>query len=178
MILDAFLMFDIGVLITANGTTQASTNIIDLHNNVAGVGGIPALANLQGARDMGIGDDPSLKLFVAVTVAATTGTSMSVALQGAPDNGSGAPGSYATWYVSPVYTTAQLILSARLLDMDVPRPPAGVAIPRFLRLLYTTVSTCNPTVESGIVLDRPDQPYSSTNNAILGGYPAGINIAN
>jgi hypothetical protein len=173
MILDAFLLFDSAVAITANGTTQASTNIIDLH-----MSGIPVLANLQGARDMGIGDDPALKILVTVTVAATTGTSMSVALQGAPDNGSGVPGSYATWYVSPVYTTAQLVASARLMDMDLPRPPAAVGIPRFLRLLYTTVSTCNPTVTSGLVLDRPDHPYAGTSNAALGGYPAGITISN
>ena len=178
MILDAYLMFDIGVLITASGTTQDSTNIIDLHNNVAGVGGIPVLANLQGARDIGIGDDPAMKILVVVTAAASTGTSMSVTLEGAPDNGSGAPGSFVAWYVTPVYTTAQLLVGTRLMDMDMPRPPAGVSIPRFLKLVYTTVSTCNPTVESGIVLDRSDQPYSSTKNQILGGYPAGINITN
>ena len=178
MILDAYLMFDIGVAITANGTTQDSTNIIDLHNNVAGVGGIPALANLQGARDIGIGDDPAMKLLVVVTVAATTGTSMSVTLEGAPDNGSGGTGSFVAWYVTPVYTTAQLVIGARLMDMDMPRPPAAVSIPRFLKLVYTTVSTCNPTVESGIVLDRMDQPYQSTSNAVMGGYPAGITVAN
>ena len=174
MILDAQLAFDTSTLITANGTTQTSGNIIDLHAS----GAIPVLANLQGARDMGIGDDPGLELLVQVLTAASTGTSMSVALQGAPDNGSGAPGTYATWWTSPAYTTAQLVAGARLMDMVMPRPPAGVAIPRFLRLLYTTVSTCNPTIGAYIVLDRMDQPYSSTNNAIMGGYPAGITIAN
>jgi hypothetical protein len=34
---------------------------IDLHT-----AGIPVLVNLQGARDMGIGDDPALKLLVQV----------------------------------------------------------------------------------------------------------------
>jgi hypothetical protein len=173
MILDGLLMFDVGVLITANGTTQDSTNVLDL-----GGPGLPVLANLQGARDIGIGDDPAMKLLVVVTVAATTGTSMSVLLAGAPDNGSGSPGSFVTWYISPVYTTAQLVVGARLLDMDMPRPPAGVVIPRFLKLTYTTVSTCNPTIESGIVLDRIDQAYSSTKNQTLGGYPAGIVVAN
>ena len=173
MILDGYLAFDINALITASGTTQNSSNTIDLH-----MLGIPVLANLQGARDIGIGDDPALKLLVQVTTAATTGTSMSVTLQGTTDNGSGAPGTFVSWYTTPVYTTAQLVAGARLMDMDVPRPPAGVAIPRFLRLLYTTVSTCNPTVSAFIVLDRHDLPYLSTNNAVLGGYPAGITIAN
>ena len=173
MILDNLLMFDVGVLITANGTTQDSANILDL-----GGPALPVLANLQGARDIGIGDDPAMKLLVMVTVAASTGTSMSVTLEGATDNGAGAPAAFSAWYVSPVYTTAQLIAGARLMDMDMPRPPDGVAIPRFLKLVYTTVSTCNPTVESGLVLDRMDQAYSSTKNSVMGGYPAGINIAN
>ena len=173
MILDALLAFDTSTLITANGTTQNSANVIDL-----GGPGLPVLANLQGARDIGIGDDPAMKLLVQVTVAATTGTSMTVTLQGAPDNGSGLPGTYVTWYVTPVYTTAQLVVGARLMDMDFPRPPAAVAVPRFLRLVYTTVSTCNPTMESFIVLDRHDQMYQSTTNQTLGGYPAGIYVAN
>ncbi len=174
MILDAFLAFDTATAITANGTTQASANVLDLHIT----GGLPVLANLQGARDIGIGDDPAMKLLVLVTVAATTGTSMSVTLQGATDNGSAAPNAYSSWYTTPVYTTAQLVAGARLMDMDMPRPPAAIAIPRFLRLLYTTVSTCNPTVEAFLVLDRMDQMYQSTNNAVMGGYPAGITVSN
>ena len=59
-----------------------------------------------------------------------------------------------------------------------PRPPAAIAVPRFLKLVYTTVSTCNPTVEAFIVLDRHDQMYQSTTNQTLGGYPAGIYINN
>jgi hypothetical protein len=173
MILDAFLAFDTSTLITASGTTQNSANVIDL-----GGPGLPVFANLQGARDIGIGDDPAMKLLVVVTVAASTGTSMTVSLQGATDNGSGAPAAYSTWYTTPAYTTAQMVVGARLMDMDMPRPPDGIAIPRFLRLVYTTVSTANPTVESFLVLDRHDQPYSSTNNAVLGGYPAGITVAN
>ena len=33
-------------------------------------------------------------------------------------------------------------------------------------------------VIAGIVLDRDDQPYSGTGNSVVGGYPAGINVAN
>jgi hypothetical protein len=175
VILDALLAFDTATLITANGTTQNSANILDLHIIN---GGLPVLANLSGARDIGIGDDPALKLLVQVTVAATTGTSMTVTLEGATDNGSGAPNSFSVWWVSPAYTTAQLVVGARLMDMDFPRPPQGIAVPRFLKLVYTTVSTCNPTIGAYIVLDRMDQMYQSTNNAVMGGYPAGINIAN
>ncbi len=119
-----------------------------------------------------------MKILVQVITAYTGGTSLSVTLQGATDNGSGAPGTYSTWYVSAVYTTAQLVAGARLLDMDMPRPPAGVAIPRFLRLVYTSVGAVTGNISSFMVLDRHDQLYQSTNNAVLGGYPAGITVAN
>lgn len=185
MILDASLQFTGypatgGIVVTGTNYdlpttgTQNSSNIIDLH-----MAGIPALANLQGARDMGIGDDPALKLLVQVTTTIANGTTLQVVLQGAPDNGSGAPGSYTNWWASPVYAEATLVAGARLYDMDMPRPPAGVGIPRFLRLGY--VSTGTHTVGAlgaWIVLDRMDQYYRSTSNAVMGGYPAGITVAN
>jgi hypothetical protein len=186
MILDGFLQFTGapatgGIVVTGTNydlpTTgaQFSSNILDLH----GTGLIPTLANLQGARDMGIGDRPALKMLVQVTTLFGGGTSLRVALQGAPDNGSGAPGSYTDWWLSPVYTEAQLVAGARLYDMDFPRPPAGVGIPRFLRLGYLSVGThTSGAVGAWVIIDRMDQYYSSTNNAVMGGYPAGINIAN
>lgn len=174
MILDALLQFDSAANVFSNGTTVNSTNVLDLH-----MAGIPVLANLQGARDMGIGDDPAMKLLVQVSTLFVGGTSCSVALQGATDNGSGAPGTFSTWWISPAYAVATLIVGARMLDMDMPRPPAGIAIPRFLRLLYTCVgNVTGGAVNSYLVIDRMDQPYSSTGNAVMGGYPAGITIAN
>jgi hypothetical protein len=157
--------------------TAVSGNILDLH---LAAGGIPVLANLQGARDIGIGDDPALKLYVQVTVAFAGGTSLQVTFQGATDNGAGAPNAFSPYYSTPVYTTAQLVQGARLMDMDVPRPPAGVAVPRFLQLNYTIVGTMSGggTIRGFIVLDRPDQMYLSTSNAVMGGYPAGITVAN
>ncbi len=185
MILDAFLQFTGfpatgGIVVTGTNYdlpttgTQNSSNIIDLH-----MAGIPVLANLQGARDMGIGDDPALKMLVQVITAITGGTNLQVVLQGAPDNGSGAPGSYTNWWASPVYAEATLVAGARLYDMDLPRPPAGVGVPRFLRLGYVSTGTHSAgALGAWIVLDRSDQMYQSTGNATLGGYPAGITVAN
>jgi hypothetical protein len=151
-----------------------STNTIDLH-----MAGIPVLATGQGARDIGIGDDPAMKLLVQVSVTAVGGTSLIVALQGAPDNGSGAPGTFVTWWTSPTYALATLVAGARLYDMDMPRPPAGVSEPRFLRLLYTAAGTFSAgNLQGFIVLDRHDQFYNALNNAILGGYPPGVVVAN
>lgn len=177
MIRDAFLLFDSAANLAQVVGTYTSANIIDLH-----MSGIPVLANLQGARDMGIGDRPALKLLVQVVTTFTSGGAgtLAVSLQGAPDNGSGAPGSYATWWTSPAYALATLNTGSRLFDMDFPRPPDGVGMPRFLRMSYAVAGATMTagTVSAEIVLDRQDQPYQGTDNSISGGYPAGITIAN
>lgn len=162
-------------------TTTASTNQIDLHNTYP-TSMIPSLVSGQGARDMGIGDDPAIKVLCQVTAAFTTGTgaTLSVALQGAPDNGSNAPASFVTWYASPVTAVAGLGIGVRLLDMDLPRPPAGQPIPRFLQLAYiiATGTMTAGTLKGFLVLDRHDMVYNGTANNVIGGYPPGIVIAN
>lgn len=154
-----------------NGT-QTSSNVLDL-----GLAGIPLSASGGGARDIGIGDDPAMKLLVLVVVAFTGGTSLQVNLQGAPDNGSGAPGALTTMYSSPVVVEANLIIGARLADIDVPRPVPAQPLPRFLALQYVSVGTHGAgQLRAHIILDRHDMPEQS--NAVLGGYPPGIAIAN
>jgi len=178
MILDALLQFDNAVSLAIAAGTQASTNTIDL-----GVtSGIPTSASGGGARDIGIGDDPAMKLLVQVTTTFTSGGAgtLSVTLQGAIDNGAGAPAAFSSWWASPAYALATLNAGSRLLDMDMPRPPDGIAIPRFLRLLYTVAAATMTAgnVSAFLVLDRDDQIYQSTDNSVMGGYPAGINVAN
>ena len=182
MILDALLQFDNAASLAIAAGTQASTNVIDFGLGTSTNPAIPSNANGGGARDMGIGDDPALKLLVQISTTFTSGGAgtLSVAIQGAPDNGSGAPGSYTTWWTSPVYALATLVAGARLLNMDFPRPPAGVAVPRFVRLLYTVAGATMTAgaVSAYLVLDRVDQMYNSTNNAVPGGYSPGIAISN
>ena len=126
---------------------------------------------------MGIGDDPALKLLIEVVVAFTGGTSLQCTLQGAPDNGSGVPGSFTTMWTGPVVVEANLIVGAYLANIDVPRPVPGQPIPRFLQLQYISVGTHGAgQVEACIVLDRFDQPTGTT--GALSGYPAGITVAN
>lgn len=183
MILDAFLQFtggSGGVGSTNNSDapttgTQNSSNVLDFGIN----SGIPSSASGGGARDMGIGDKPALKLMIQVSTTFTGGTSLQIALAGAPDNGSGSPGAYTSWWSSPVYAEATLLAGTRLMDMDFPRPPAGIAVPRFVRLSYVSVGTHSTgNIQGWIVLDRDDQMYNSTANQTMGGYPAGLNVAN
>ena len=152
--------------------TQAASNIIDL-----GVAGLPTSANGGGARDIAVGDDPMLKLSAICPVAFTGGTSLQLQLQGAPDNGSGAPGTYTTMWTSPAYAEASIIAGAQLANIDVPRPVAGQALPRFLKLNYISVGTHSAgTIEAQIVIDRFDQIVGTS--GALSGYQAGITIAN
>jgi hypothetical protein len=184
MILDSLLQFTgapSGGITASDGRSdvpttgsQTSSNIIDL-----GLTGIPLSASGGGARDIGIGDDPALKFMVLVTVGFTGGTSLQVNVQGAPDNGSGAAGSFTAMVWGPVVALAQLVPGVRLLDVDMPRPAPGQAIPRFLQLGFVSVGTFTgglQRVQGYLVLDRVDQVSQAA--AISGGYPAGITVAN
>lgn len=165
-----------------NGTgTFTNSNVIDL-----GLIGLPSSASGGGARDIGVGDDPMLKILAQLTtaIAGTNGTTtIQVKIQGAPDNGSGAPGTYYDMVLSPVQTlnspTGNLLTAgARLLEVDVPRYPAGQPVPRFLRMQYIIggAAITAGVMEALIVLDRFDQIGSQS--AALSGYPPGVTIPN
>ena len=152
--------------------TQVASNILDL-----GVtSGIPSSANGGGARDIGVGDDPMLKLSATVTTTFTGGTSLQFELDGAPDNGSGAPGSYTVMWQSQAIAEAQLI-PGQMINVDVPRVVPGQPLPRFLRLRFITVGTHSAgAVEAQIVIDRFDQIVGTT--GALSGYVPGVTVAN
>lgn len=181
MILDGLLRFTgaTGGVGNNDGATdspttgsQVSSNTLDL-----GIVGLPLSASGGGARDIGIGDDPAMKLLVLVNTAFVSGTSLQLNIQGAPDNGAGAPGAFVVMASGPVVVEASLIIGARLFDNDMPRPAPGQPLPRFLQLGYVTVGTHTlGKLASYLVLDRHDLPEQS--NAVLGGYPVGIVIAN
>jgi hypothetical protein len=184
MILDALWLFTGGSGAPGNndGLTDSPTTGTQNSSNVVDLGG-PALppsvaSPAQPGRDLGIGDDPALKLMVVVTTAFTVGTSLQIGVQGAPDNGSGAPGTYQTMASGEIVTTANLTIGSRLFDIDFPRTgPLNVAPPRFIRLSYVSGGTFTlGKIEGLFVLDRFDQIEHT--NAVLSGYPAGIYIAN
>ena len=161
--------------------TQTASNIVDI-----GMSGLPTSASGGGARDLGIGDNPSLKLLVVVTGYTSGGTNIYVTLSGAVDNGSGAPsGTYTTMYTGPTVTAAQISTplalgspgQCYLANVDIPRPVPGQALPRFYQLQFISTGTfVGLTVEAAIVIDRVDQPVGT--GGAMSGMPAGIYIAN
>lgn len=157
MIIDGALQFS-GTAGTAGSPdvpttgTQQSTNVVDLVN----------------ARDMGIGDDPALKLVCVITTTFTAGTSLMVQFQGAPNN-AGVPGTWTTYAESPASLEADLVAGRYMLPMDIPRPPPNVAIPRFYRLQYVSAGTHSTGgLFAALVLDRQDYVI----------YPPGITVPN
>jgi len=110
----------------ATGTPTASTNIIDL--------GI--------ARDVGGAATEQLMLlcYIVTAFAAAGGAAeLQVDFQTAPDNGSGAPGSWVTLASSGPVAKANLTAGYKLLPGELIGPTQ-----RFVRLLYT-VTTNNGT---------------------------------
>lgn len=153
--------------------TQTASNIIDL-----GVtSGVPSSADGGGARDIGNGAGDLLKLSAMVIAAFTGGTSLQLQLSGAPDNGSGAPGSYTTMWTSAAIAEASLVAGAQLANIAVPRVVFGQVLPRFLRLQFISVGTHGAgTIECGIILDRDDQIMGT--GGAYSGYPAALTVAN
>jgi hypothetical protein len=154
--------------------TQVATNIVDL----GVLSGIPAsAAGGGGARDIGTGDYPSLKLSCIVTTALTGGTSLQIELDGAPDAGSNTPGTYTIMWQSQAIVEASLVAGAQLANIDVPRPAPGQPLPRYLRMRFVSVGTHGAgAVEANIVIDRDDQVIGTT--GLQSGYPAGVVVAN
>ena len=98
-------------------------------------------------------------------------------MQGAPDNGSGAPGSYTTMWTSAAIAEVSLVAGVQLANIDVPRVVFGQAIPRFLKLNFISVGTHSTgTIEAQIVLDRDDQIMGT--GGVYSGYPAGLTVSN
>lgn len=153
--------------------TQIASNIIDL-----GVtSGVPSSANGGGARDMGIGDAPALKLSAIAVAAFTGGTSLQLELDGAPDSGSGTPGSYTVMWQSQAILEANLVIGQVLDNVDLPRVVPGQPLPRYLRMRFITVGTHGAgSIECNIVMNKDQQIVSTT--GAYSGYPAGINVAN
>lgn len=161
MIMDKLLEFDPSG--TALTVTAASTNVLDAH----GASLIPAFSStVKPGRDMGAGGGlitPKLVVLITTTFGAGGAATLQVQFQGAPDNGSGAPGTYVTYAESPARALADLVAGNRILDIDWPRiapsPNTPALLPRFYRLNYivATGPMTSGALGAWIVLGRDDQ---------------------
>jgi len=131
---------DAGDSPTATGST-ASTNIIDL-----GV-----------ARDIGGAVTDQLMLLCEVVTAFTSGGSatLQVQFQTAPDNGSGAPGSWSILSQSDAIAVAALVQGTKFLPGEL---PGGTQ--RFIRLNYVigTAAMTAGTLKAALVPSLDVQP--------------------
>jgi hypothetical protein len=173
MILDGNLQFSgvAGVTTVGSGTGQGTAGMGD-DPMLAAITNSNNVVDLLNARDMGIGDDPALKLVCPVSVAGAGGTSMQIAVQGSPDNAT-----WVTMATGPVIVTANLLVGTYLFAIDLPRiagpfpdrPGASQVLPRYLRLAYTAAGVFTAgRFFAYLALDREDQVA----------YPPGIVIAN
>ena len=156
MIWDAQSLFEplAGTAITASGT---SSNIIDL----GGGGGLSAGA-IRGGR-----------VLAQIGQAFNNLTSLNVALQGAPDNGSGSPGTFKTLIETGAIPLSSLITGTKIAQWRLPGILQSAALPkqpRFLQLAYTVSGTAPTagTLIAGVLADI------DANSA----YAAGIAVAN
>ena len=177
MILDSQLSFvPIGGNLAVTSAAVPSTNVIDLLG--AGVGVAPpsifGTPTVFGAPDaMGVGGArPELNVTTG-SVAWAGGTSLNVALQGAIDTGSAGgylPGAWNTFAETGAILTANLTASLVIARFPwLPPFPANLR-PRFLRLLFTPVSTFTAgTIASAVVtLVRDDNfnKYAASNYSV------------
>jgi len=151
MLLDGFMMFSNGQALTAVGTVD-SANVLDVQN----------------ARDLGIGENKTLKIFVQTgnALLSTGASTLQVNLQGSTD-----ASTWTTMASSPANTKANITAAGtRIWSLDMPRPVAGQALPRYYKLTYAigTTDFTSGTVNAGIVLD--DQANVQ--------YPVGIAVGN
>jgi hypothetical protein len=157
MIMDALLLFDgsvnaTGTLsgTTVNSGTTFTTGAATDSANIIDVSQIGSSSSGRG-WDVGIGDDPALKIAIEVMTAfAGVGASLQIELQTAPDSGSGTPGTWSVINMTPVIPVASLgVRQISYLDI-VP------GVQKYLKLTYL-VTGANMTagaITAGIVLSR------------------------
>jgi hypothetical protein len=144
----------------AISTATASSVTYDVTG--AGVGNVPPQVfgqpnsgTLTFGADMGVGDGlfvPFVLIVIGQTLA--SGTSMNFSLQSAPDNGSGAAGTWTTAVETGAIAISTNPLTAGLaFTLPFARRTPGAPLPRFYRMLYTPSGTFSAgSVSAGIMV--------------------------
>ena len=152
-------------------STAAGTAVFDVTG--VGSGTVPnMISGINGSTgavvpigfDIGAGDGfaiPELVWNVTTAFTSASSTTMQIALQAAPDNGSGSAGTYVTLVETELLTVAQLALNASG-QFQVPPTPlnwVGEAMPRFYRVdfIVATSTFSAGNISAQIVLNPSQQ---------------------
>ncbi len=177
MILDSTLQFSSQQNISSATTITTSTTVIDL----AGVGSGNALNATFGTakvfgQDLGVGGgmaDLVLAAIVGTQFASTNTATLTIALQGAIDNGSNSPGTWVTYQQSGALSVSNLASNTMVFRCNLADAVPFGTLPRFLRMQFSNPASTNWTTGSisyaGVLTNRDD--YSARY------YPSGFTVA-
>lgn len=162
------MFLDNGTTFIPKGTSLAGLTGAGVNSEQFVDLGGPAIGG--GARDIGVGTNGN-GLFLTVALngvtASDTLTTLQFDLQGAVDNGSGAPGTWNTYASSGPLNVAELTATTGeqyAFGITMPTRPPGLPLPRFLQLKRTcsnsgtaTGTITAGTLYAGLTIGRDDQ---------------------
>lgn len=140
-------------------TSVASTSIFDVTG--AGSGNLPVMVGAGGLNtaigtDLGTGQGVAHPgVLFTVTVAGTGAGTISFAIEAAPDNGSGSPGTYTILTQSQAFVGTALVLGLQFWLPIPPVPSNYSGLPRFYEAFYTVASTAGVTVDADLMMNPP-----------------------
>lgn len=155
-------------MVAGAGVSIPSTNVIDLLGLGVGVAPPPQIwgnTTVFGQPDAGGvgGLRPEMVVNIGASFVTGNAATLNVALQGAPDLGSGGnyqPGTWQTYEETGALTAAQLIATRTIMRMPWVPPFPENARPRFLRLLFQIPAATNFTAgtiqNAAVALVRDD----------------------
>lgn len=158
MILDSQLLFSSAQSL-ATDTDTPSTTVIDLTGNpTAGMNiGIQTrfMADMGNAEGVGM---PKLVAYVGTAFVTAGSATLNVKFQGSTDNTT-----FTTYMETGPIAAALLTAGRKIASFDWPPVPDGVALPRYVRLLYglpgSQTFSAGTIAIAGVVLQKDSQRY-------------------
>lgn len=139
-------------------TTANSTNVFDVTG--AGAGNAPAMIGAGGVNtamgiDIGAGDGMApAAVLITLSAVGSSGNTLTISLQAAPDNGSYSAGTYQTIFSTQAFVESTLSANDQII-IPVPPIPPHLALPRFYRLVYTCSAAVTVTATANLLMNAP-----------------------
>ena len=152
MILDNNLIFSNAV--ASNFTVTTGSTAIDLTGGVTMNFGIGALATtIVFGEDLGRGNgigSPKIFCDVGTAMTSTNSATLNVQFQGSTDNST-----WTTYVETGAMAATRLTANTRIASFDWPPVPAGVSLPRYVRLNYVVATGVfsTGTIFAGVALE-------------------------